>query len=203
MNDTPEEATLTTGRKKKIGWADPFETEILQKVLAPRLRELLHEGVRNRTHLLEKWESRFGCNPGAERMQRWLESLGYAALFGDKPLIRVPLVQQAPPAQDVPEFSAPAYSAPRSVSIDAPEVGPDGLPKPRVIAPSVIRTTTPDGRVIEIPGINNIGAVSSPSHGAVSPTIRNPLEIPGMSGSIQYTTPDYANDGPPGVTING
>lgn len=188
--DTPDTATLRTSTRKKTGWADPFEAEILQKVLAPRLRQILAEGVRNRTHLLDKWEERFGCNPGPDRMQRWLEQLGYGALFGNKPLIRVPMPEQAPAFVE-----APVFTAPQTVELE------DGLPKPRVIAPAVIRTTTPDGRVIEIPGIGHHSSnmSMSPSH----PQVRNPLDVPGMEGSVHYTSPDYANDGPPGITING
>lgn len=193
--DTPDTATLRTSTRKKTGWADPFEAEILQKVLAPRLRQILAEGVRNRTHLLDKWEERFGCNPGPDRMQRWLEQLGYGALFGNKPLIRVPMPEQAPAFVETP-MPTPTFTTAQPVELE------DGLPKPRVIAPAVIRTTTPDGRVIEIPGIGHhsptMGMPMSPSH-----QVRNPLDVPGMEGSVHYTSPDYANDGPPGITING
>jgi hypothetical protein len=196
MSDDTTDVTLTT-RKKKIHWSEPFETEILNAVLAPRIRAILHEGVRNRSHLLEKWAEKFGGDPGHDRMQRWLEQLGYGALFGNKPLIRVPMPEQAP------AMTESSFRGVMNVEMTtpAPAVGSDGLPSPRMIAPSVVRTRMPNGQIIEIPGIGTSATVTATS--VQGPEIRDPLNVPGMSGSVHYTSGDFANDGPPGITING
>jgi len=190
---TDTDVTLTT-RKKKIHWSEPFETEILNAVLAPRIRAILHEGVRHRSHLLEKWSEKVGGDPGHDRMQRWLEQLGYGALFGNKPLIRVPMHAQAEPIREpVPAFTTQTDQAPVV----------DGLPSPRVIAPAVIKTRMPNGQIVEIPGIGSAAQFTATTDNIQGVEIRNPLDVPGMSGSVHYTSGDFANDGPPGITING
>ena len=96
-DETPSEDTATAAKRRKVGWADPFELEIFDAILKPKLATILAEGVRNRTHLCKVWSENFGCDVGQERMQRWLERMGLGELFGNKPLIRVPITPQAAP----------------------------------------------------------------------------------------------------------
>lgn len=91
------EDTATASKKRKVGWADPFEIEIFDAILKPKLAKILNDGVRNRTHLCKVWSDTYGCDVGQDRMQRWLERMGLGELFGNKPLIRVPMVPQAAP----------------------------------------------------------------------------------------------------------
>jgi hypothetical protein len=124
----PSEDTATAAKRRKMGWADPFELEIFDAILKPKLAAILAEGVRNRTHLCKVWSENFGCDVGQDRMQRWLERMGLGELFGNKPLIRVPIAPQAAPLpQNDPSPWAPKV-APLPVGMTPPVLDPNRRP---------------------------------------------------------------------------
>jgi len=102
-DDAPSDPSLSIAaskaKKKQMHWTEPFEEEILQSVLKPRIAGILREGVRNRSHLIQKFKEKYGSELPASRLMAFLSKIGFGALFGDKPLIRIEdPVPQAPPA---------------------------------------------------------------------------------------------------------
>lgn len=101
--------------KQRHQWWTPFEDEIIDAVVTPRLRWLLEIGVASKSDLIRQWELHFSYKPSTTQMNKWLAQSGLLELFDAPKHFQLP---SPPPTYQTATF--PASSIPQPVPAPAP-----------------------------------------------------------------------------------
>jgi len=87
---TKKKANRKVQTARRPSWHIALEPTILEVIIAPVIEEILNKGVSGKTDLGAKLEEALGCSVSSAKLTDWLSMAGFANLFENAPVFKLP-----------------------------------------------------------------------------------------------------------------